>query len=140
MSVEGTNTPNGASNDLYSKNEDVNKQELTVTDMSQKDPTKDLTGNVPGDNTVAEEYIIINNTTAVRDFGSVRIGATLVGQPVKAGAEAKTAIKAEIDAIKRKFAAKGALTSQDYIKAKKEALEKDDREENSEELEKDDEK
>lgn len=119
MSMEITNTPSGASNDLYSKNQDVNKQELAVTDMSQKEPEKDLTGNVPGDNTVAEEYIIINNTTAIRDFGSIRIGATLIGQPVKVGPEATSTIKLSVEEVKKQLSARGAITAEAYIEAKK---------------------
>lgn len=140
MSVEGANTPNGASKDLYSRNKDINKQELTVTDMSQRDPEKDLTGVVPGDNTVAEEYIIINNTTAIRDFGSVRIGANLVGQPLKAGPEATSTIKVSMEDLKNKFKARGALTfDDDYVGVKKATLEKSKEAErdSSEELEQD---
>ena len=133
MSVESTNTPNGASNkNLYSLNEDVNKQQLTVIDMAEKDPAKDLTGMVPGDNTVAEEYIIIDNTTAIRDFGSVRIGANLVGQPMKFGPEAKVDIKASIDEIKKKIQARGAITAEAYIEIKKERIENRDNKEGKE--------
>lgn len=128
MSVESTNTPNGASKDLYSMNKDVNEQELTVTDMSQKDPAKDLTGNVPGDNTVAEVSVIIDNTTLIRDNGSVRIGTTLVGQPMIDGPEAKGAIKLSIEEVKRAIQARGALTAEAYIEAKKARSERDDKE------------
>lgn len=129
MSVENTNTPNGDSKNLYLINEDVNKQELAVTDMSQKDPNKDLTGNVPGDNTVAEEYVIIDNSVAIRDFGSVRIGATLVGQPMIVGPEAENSIKLSVAEVKRAIAARGALTAEAYIEAKKARIEGKDKKE-----------
>ena len=124
MSVSNTNTPNGDSNrDLYEKNEDVGKQQLAVADMSEKDPSKDLTGNVPGDNTISEESIIIDNSTAIRDFGNVRIGATLVGEPVKVGQDSENRIKLTIADVKKMIIAKGALNIEDYIHMKNEKIE-----------------
>ena len=121
MSLENTNTPNGDSK--YINNEDTGKQIYNITDMSQHDPARDLTGNEPGDNTVSEVYTSIENTT-IRDFGSVKIATTLVGQPMIDGPEAKSSIKLSIQDVKNALKAKGAITMTDYINLKKEKAER----------------
>ena len=133
MSLENTNTPNGDSNkDLYKNNEDVGKQQLVVTDMSEKDPEKDLTGIVVGDNTVTEEYIIVDNSTAIRDYGNVRINTVLVGEPVKYNSEDSNTIKLSVEEVKKIIVSKGAITNEAYIEAKKAKLEKKEEKETEE--------
>lgn len=125
MSTGNANTPNGVGNDLYIKNEDLGKQQLAVIDMSEKDPSKDLTGNVPGDNTIIEESKLIDYTTAIRDFGDVKIAVGLVGQPMrKDDPETNGKIKASIEEVKRILMARGAMSEKDYIEAKKARAEK----------------
>lgn len=130
MSLENTNTPNGDSK--YINNEDTGKQIYNITDMSQHDPARDLTGNEPGDNTVSEVYTSIENTT-IRDFGSVKIATTLVGQPMIDGPEAKSSIKLSIQDVKNALKAKGAITMKDYIDLKKEKAERENEDKEIEE-------
>ena len=121
---ENTTTPNGDSK--YLKNEDTGKQVYNITDMSQHDPAKDLTGTEPGDNTVTEVSVSVDNT-AIRDFGSVSIPATLVGQPMKDGPEAKDNIKLSVAEAKRVIQARGAITAEQYIANKAKGKGKDEK-------------
>ena len=91
-----------------------------------------MTGNFPGDNTVAEVSVVIDNSVAIRDFGSVTIGANLVGQPVIAGPEAEATIKLSVEEVKKAIQARGALTAEAYIDAKKARSERDNKKEDTE--------
>ena len=126
MSLENTG------DSKYLNNEDTGRLEINISDMSQKDPNRDLTGNEPGDNTVSEVYTSIENT-AIRDFGSVKIATTLVGQPMIDGPEAKSAIKLSVQDIKNALKAKGAITIKDYIDLKKEKAERENEDKEIEE-------
>ena len=126
MSVETTNTPNGASKDLMSEN----KQEIVVNildDMRFVD-NKDLNNwEVPGDGIKGNETQIIDVSSSIRDNGSVRIGVTLVGQPMISGQEAKTSIKDQMKILKEAILKrKGVLSNEAYIEAKKARAERGD--------------
>ena len=127
MSVETTNTPNGASN-LYEKNNDIDKQELNITDLSEKNPAIDLTKNIPGDNTITEVSISLDNTTVIRDFGSVTIGTVAIGNPMISSPETKNAIKLSVEQVKKALLSRGAITIEAYNEAKKERAERENEE------------
>ena len=120
MSEGGTNTPNGDSKDLFSKNEDIDKIELTVTDVTELNPLDKGTGIIPGDNTITEASVRVDPGTM--RLGVIKIGVTPVGQPMKYGPESENIIKLSIEEVKRTLQARGAMTADAYIKAKEEAI------------------
>lgn len=125
MSIPTTNTPNGAGNDLYSKNEDVGKQETNIADVTELDPTQDLSGTVPGDNTKTEKGVTLLNSELIRDVGYVAIKlASVMRVPINAEITS-TNNKEALQQLKNLLISKGAISAQDYINLKKQRLERE---------------
>ena len=137
MNVETTNTPNGASIDKYSNDQDIDKMVLTIIDMAERNPEKDFTGEVPGDNTIVEgmtigkdptinEGIVIGYTTQIRDFGF----ASTVLKPVEQAFKDKNVKpnltgKEMMKEFKQSFTARGIIMGSEYYRLKAERLEKE---------------
>lgn len=134
---ENTNTPNGVSKqDFYFENEDVGKAVVAITDMAEKDPAKEFTGNVYGDNTETEINKLIETSIIIRDAGSVTVKMNFVGEPYKKSPEAMAEIRVIIEEFKKKkFAEKGVYNYHDYIKMTRDR-ERGEREEDEEDLDK----
>ena len=132
MSDDSTNTPNGDSKkDLYSQNND--NVELTYIDCNAIGKEDLAKWQQPGDGIEVDESKIVEVSDSIQMFGMVRIGTTLVGQPLRYGPEAKTDITLAVEDVKRAMQAKGALTAEDYINLKREKTER--KEKAQEELE-----
>ena len=136
MSEGSTNTPNGDSKkDLYSQNSD--NIELTYIDVNAIGKEDLSKWQQPGDGIEVGESKIVAVSDSIRDFGMVKIGMTLVGQPMISGPETKNNIVVSVEDVKRAMQAKGALTAKDYINLKKDRAEKS-QEEHEEEIKIDD--
>ena len=115
MSVEDTNTPNGVGKkDLYSQNKDENiiVASISCDVIGEKDI---MNWNAAGDGIKEEETQVVAVSDAIRDNGSIKISATLVGQPMIAGPDSTTKIREDMKAVKgATFAREGTMTFEEY--------------------------
>lgn len=89
MSVETTNTPNGASKDLYSNNPDKGKMETNFLALEEKDPQREENeSDEAGSNSVVVPVEIGTiDTDLIERVGYV--GITVTNVPTKEDYEAK---------------------------------------------------
>ena len=141
MTNDGTNTPNGASKNLYVNNSDLDKLTVGVVDIMELDPQRDVAENTippegltieegPGSNTAGGPGAVINNTD-IRDFGFVTIQAIGLGEPVERSTDGKPSpsIVALVEAAKKQLETRnGALIYEDYIANKLKGKDEKDKE------------
>ncbi len=145
MSVESTNPPSGASNNivsyLMSKSIKRENKAVATTDMAEQDPSKDLTGVENGDNTIIEvaQLVDINpelDRVILSGASSEEILAVLTSAYISRGMEAvgeraeylngekNPTIIAAIEALKKQiFARSGVMNYHDYKMAQLRARE-----------------
>lgn len=89
MSAEATNTPNGASKDLYSNNPDKGKMETNFLALEEKDPQKEEneSDEAGSNSTVVPVEVGTIDTDLIQKVGYV--GITVINVPTKEEYEAK---------------------------------------------------